>query len=61
MRLITVDEAFSDENVDFIEEALFALNTRGVVDKNFIPLVETFLHSWEAKANFAGVSTQWIV
>jgi hypothetical protein len=51
MKLLTIDQAFSSENFEETEAALFDLNAAGVYDPNFIPLLKKHVRSLDAEYN----------
>lgn len=52
MKILTINDAFLDDNFLLVEDALFELNKRGVYDPNFLPEVVKHLTSRQAQFNF---------
>ena len=46
--ILTLDEAFSPEEFEETESALFDMNKEGVYDPDFLPLAKNHMYSIEA-------------
>lgn len=51
MKLITIDEAFSDVHFGELIGTLIELNLAGAYDSKFLPLVDQFVTSARSKEN----------
>lgn len=50
MKIMTIDEAFNQENYQVVENALFDLNKAGIFDPNFLPLARQFATNIESES-----------
>lgn len=52
MKILTINEAFLDDNFVLVENALFELNKFGIYDPKFLSEVPKHLTSRQAQFNF---------